>query len=270
MKLGSTEVNTLTTTTQQLTMLIWGKPASGKTVLASTAPGRKLWLQFDPNGTASLRKNDDILVADFANFKAVQLASFKQGGIIEQDLIKAIKDENISTVVVDSLTSFGQLALTYAIASGTSNRGTFRASIEQPGQTGYGVRSAMVLDFCTMILRVCADAKCHCVFIAHDQDVMDDDGRLIENTISLGGQSKNIIPAKINEIWYLEDNGKERSIYVRAHGVKRPMRTRMFLISEGDPVRFTFRYDQTTQKGEGISDWYKQWEQTGDKIRIPK
>jgi hypothetical protein len=269
MRLGSVEATPTTERTELLTMLLWGKPGSGKTVLASTAPGKKLWLSFDPSGTASIKRSDNVIVADFAGYRAERLADFKVGGIIEADLLKAIKTEGISTVVLDSLTSFGQLALQYGISTGKANRGAFKASIEQPGQTGYGVRSALILDVCSMLLRVCADTGAHCIFVAHDQDVMDDDGKLKEITISLGGQGRNIIPAKISEIWMLSDDGKRRTIYVRSHGMWRPMRSRMFIAPDGT-TSFGWTYDQDKQTGEGIAHYYEAWKAAGfDKISVP-
>src|SRR5215217_1196867 len=111
MQLGSIAVESNTTRRETLVMLLWGKPAIGKTVLASTAPGKKLWLLFDPAGTASLNRRDDVIVADFSGYKTAQLENLKQGGIVERDLLKLLGIENVDTVVVDSVTSFGQMAL---------------------------------------------------------------------------------------------------------------------------------------------------------------
>lgn len=273
MQLGNVTVEPTVSRIELLIMLLWGKPACGKTIAASTAPGRKLWLQFDPSGTASLERSDDILVADFASYKPAQLANFKQGGMIERDLLKNIPEHNINTVVVDSLTSFGQMALSYALVSGKANVGKFQASIEQPGQTGYGIRGSMLLDFCTMILRVCQDTKAHCIFIAHDREVFDDNGSLKEITVSLGGQSQTVIPAKISEIWHMEDTGRDRRIYVRSHGVKTLMRTRMFEV-DAKRNNFIFPYDQSTRtthaSGDGIATWYEQWKANGfNRIPLP-
>jgi hypothetical protein len=269
MRLGSVEVVSSVDRVELLTCLIWGKPGSGKTVLASTAPGKKLWLQFDPSGTASLKRSDDVVVADFSGYRADRLADFKVGGIIEGDLLRTIKSEGINTVVLDSITSFGQLALQYGIVTGKANRGTFKASIEQPGQTGYGVRTALIVDVCSMLLRVCADAGVHCILIAHDQDVTDDDGKLKETTISIGGGGRLVISAKISEIWMLSDDGKRRRIYIRAHGMWRPMRTRMFTAPDG-VTSFGWTYDQDKQTGEGITDYYEAWRKNGfDKCGVP-
>jgi hypothetical protein len=273
MKLGSIEVQPTISRREILTMLLWGKPGVGKTVLASTAPGKKLWLQFDPAGTASLIRTDNILVADFSGYKSAQLEAFKQGGIIESDLLKLIREQDIQTVVVDSLTTFGQMALHYAIVSGKASGKHFKASIEAPGVTGYGIRAAMILDFITMVLRVCADTKCHCILTAHDKETTDDNGAPTEITLNLGGQGQVAIPAKISEIWYVEDTGKARNIYIRAHGVKRPMRTRMFVTDER--TFFTVKYNQDNpderNKDNAITTWYKAWEANGfAKIPVPR
>jgi hypothetical protein len=273
MKLGSIEVLPTISRREILTMLLWGKPGVGKTVLASTAPGKKLWMQFDPAGTASLVRSHDILVADFSAYKTAQLEAFKQGAIIESDLLKLIREHGIQTVVVDSLTSFGQMALHYGIITGKASGKNFKASIEHPGQTGYGIRSAMILDFITMVLRVCADTKCHCILTAHDKESSDEAGATTEITFNLGGQGGVAIPAKISEIWYVEDTGRVRNIYLRAHGVKRPMRTRMFVTDER--TFFTVKYNQDNpnerNQDNAIATWYKAWEENGfAKIPVPR
>jgi hypothetical protein len=269
MQLGSIVITPNTQRRETLVMLLWGKPATGKTVLASTAPGRKLWLLFDPAGTASLSKRSDVVVADFSGYKAAQLENLKQGGIVERDLIRALAAPEISTVVVDSLTSFGQLALSYAIVSGKANKGTFRATIESPGMTGYGVRTSMMLDFAQMVLRAAVDAGKHVIFICHETEKSDEAGQVNEITIALSGQTASVLPAKISEIWYVEDTGKQRLVYVRNHGMRRPMRSRMFLTPQGT-TRFAWTYEQEAGTGGTIARWYDTWANAGfSKIDLP-
>ena len=269
MKLGSMQVETTASRREQLSMLIWGKPACGKTILAATAPGKKLFLQFDPGGTASLARSDDILVADYSGMAPAQIATLKQGTIVESDLTKLIREQNVSTVVVDSLTSLGQIALTYAIQSGKANGRNFVASLEMPGLTGYGIRSAILLDICAMVLRVCSDTKAHCIFVAHDKETLDDNGRIAEISVALGGQGQTAVPAKINEIWHMEDTGRERLIYVRSHGVKRPMRTRMFELGPKD-THFTWKYNQVDKTGDTLAKYYEAWEANSfERIAFP-
>lgn len=268
MRLGSVAIEAHDVRRETLVMLLWGKPAGGKTVLASTAPGRKLWLLFDPAGTASIKRSTSISVADFSAFKAAQLDSLKQGGIVERDLYTQLKDSDIETVVVDSLTSFGQLALQYAVVSGKANKGLFKATLEAPGMTGYGVRTAMMLDFAQMVLRVCVDLRKHVIFICHEQERADDEGKVSEITIALSGQTASVLPAKISEIWRVEDTGTQRIVYVRNHGLWRPCRTRMF--SPGLVTKFPWSYDQEKGTGGTIASWYEAWSQAGfDKIALP-
>lgn len=270
MRLGSIEVQSTVSRVELFTCLLWGKPACGKTVLASTAPGKKLWIQFDPAGTASLKRSDDILVADFSGMKSAQLQDFKQGSLIEKDLIKLIRENGINTVVVDSLTTFGQMALHYGISTGKANVGKFVATIETPGMTGYGIRTAMMLDCASMVQRVCIDSNAHCIFVCHESVDKDEKGAINEITISLGGQMQNILPARISEIWHVEDTGRERKIYFRNHGIKKPMRSRMFVGSDGQ-TSFTWTYDQEKGIGDGIATWYEAWRDNGfNKVAAPK
>lgn len=267
--LGSIAVETTASRREQFTALIWGLPTAGKTVLASTAPGKKVWLQFDMAGTASLLRTDDLLVADFSTTDPRKMEQFKQGGVVEKDLLRMLKDIGPgNTVVVDSITSFGQLALYHGVLSGKASGKTFKATVEAPGMQGYGIRTALTLDFIAMVMRACGDTHNHCIFVGHQQESLDDDGKVNEITLSLGGSGRAVMPAKISEIWYLEDVGSRRVIYIRNHGVKRPMRSRMFDVA--DRSMFTLTYDQRTGKGDGIVQWYEAWAGNGfNRIPVP-
>jgi hypothetical protein len=200
MRLGAIEVQSQSAKTEQLTMLLWGKPACGKTVLASTAPGKKLWLLFDPNGTASLPKRDDILVADFSTYNTKKMADFKQGGSIERDLLDLFKQDKIDTVIIDSVTSFTQLAMRYAIEHKDSSNNSFKSSIESPGLRAYGTRTALTVDFLLMVEMVSRSNGCHFIIIAHDMETYDSKQEIESITMSLKGGAADAIPPRISEI----------------------------------------------------------------------
>jgi hypothetical protein len=265
MKVGGQESTSLVTTEHLFTALLWGRPACGKTVLASTAPGRKLWIQFDPEGVASIKRRDDVEVLDFSKYNSLKLQDFKQGGIVEKDLAKGLTDEKFDTVVVDSLTNLGQLALYYAVNSGKANSGKFTATIEAPGMTGYGVRTAIMLDFSQMIMRLCQDKRLHLIFICHELEKMDaDTQKVTEITLSVTGGAATVLPSRISEVWRVEDTGRERLIYYRNHALYRPMRSRMFLSGDGKQTAFKWDYDQDTGKGDGtIERYYNTWRDAG-------
>jgi hypothetical protein len=156
--------------------------------------------------------------------------------------------------------------LSYAVLSGKANKGTFKATLEDPGQTGFGIRLAMVQDFVKLVLRACADYQKHCIFICHEKDARSEtvNGKsmVVEITMNLGGQLNNNVGLCISELWYVEDTGKQRLIYLRNHGVKRPMRTRMFLLPPNKQT-LVWNYDQHTGKGDTIAGWYEAWKANG-------
>ena len=267
--LGQATVVPLTQKRERMTMLLWGKPACGKTVYASTAPGKKLWLLYDPNGTASIRKRDDILVVDLSTYPIAKLQDFRQGTSFERDLVSLIRDQGIETVIVDSITSFSQMAMEYAIKHPTSSGSNFKASLEMPGLKAYGTRTAAIIAMCGMVEMAARSNGAHLIFIAHDMESYNDKGEIDEVTISLRGGAAEAVPPRISEIWRIEDDGKQRWAYVRNHGKFKPMRTRMFATPDGQ-TRMRLSYDQDKSTGMTLDALYKQWEENGfDKLALP-
>lgn len=271
-KLGGMPVQPLDARVERLSMLLWGKSGCGKTVLASTAPGPLLWINFDPDGVASLRRSNEILSVDMANMGHDKVPTFKSGDVIEAQLRTLLTQQpTLATVVVDSVTSFAQLALSHAVLSGKANGGTFKASQETPGMAGYGVRNRLVLDTINMFLRVTGALGRNVIFICHeDTPKTDKDGNVTSITVLLGGSLPEEVPLKISEVWHLADNDGRRVIGFRPYAQRGPMRTRMFR-HEGRSTTFPLLYDQQTGRGDGITTWFTQWQESGfDKIAVPK
>ena len=113
-KLGGVEVLTPQERRKRLSLLLWGKSGSGKTTLAATAPGRKLWINFDPDGTDVLTSRDDIEVLDFAPKPDRVVEQFKEDDPLR---ITRYLEQNpaVETIVFDSLTTFGNKALSHGI-----------------------------------------------------------------------------------------------------------------------------------------------------------
>jgi len=61
----------------RFTALIWGPSGGGKTTLACTAPGRKLIVNFDPDGPASVAHRDDVDVLDYSTLTYGITETFK-------------------------------------------------------------------------------------------------------------------------------------------------------------------------------------------------
>ena len=77
-KLGGVEIETPQQRRKRLSLLVWGKSGSGKTTLAATAPGKKLWLNFDPDGVDVLTDRDDVELLDFAPKPDMVVEQFKE------------------------------------------------------------------------------------------------------------------------------------------------------------------------------------------------
>lgn len=263
MKIGSYEVKPLNAVQRRISLLLWGKAGSGKTTLASTMPGKKLWINFDPDGVNSLGARDDILLLDLAKQSSAVVTAFK-----DEDpmlLSRFITENAIESVVVDSITSFAELAVSHSYQGGKAPGATF----ENPGMAGYGQRNRFALALVRHVLRVTDHLNRHVAFIAHeDVPLKDKDGNVLGSSLLLGGSLQEEIPLKMSEVWHLRDVTPRKMITVRSVPLYKPMKTRMF---SSDSVEFEWKYKPETRVGMRIEDWYNAWQQNNfDKIGAPK
>ncbi len=252
-----------------MAQIIWGPSGCGKTTLAATAPGAKLWLQFDPGGCDSIRNRDDIYVLDFTKLPDSSTEKLKIGDSF--GLAQFIRAQpEIQTIVVDSVTTFGEMALRHGIqdAAAVVKKGT-PPTFEDPGKLGYGRKNTWTNMMVWNIFHIARDLGKHVIFLFHE-DLPDksEDGLVIGITMMVGSSLAEQIPIKFNEVWHLSDTGKERRIMIRPGRMRRPMKSRMFLMS-GDG-EFVWKYNADTGEGQTIDAWYKQWRETGKKLPVPK
>lgn len=259
--LGGLPVKTTATTPNRVSMLLWGSAGTGKTTLAATAPGRKLWLSFDPDGTASLTGRDDILIVDLANERPNLVEKFKSEDPYQ--LSKFIVEHNIETLVFDSITNFAHKAVEHAVPQCKN------ATMERPSLAGYGMRNSYTLQAVKNILKMTGKAGINVIFIAHeDSPVTNDDGVVLLITVMLGGKLPEQVPLDLSEVWYMSEGlGGKRKIAIRPVRSRKPMKTRMF-VTNGEP-EYDWVYDADTQKGDGIKEWIKMWRQANAKIPLP-
>lgn len=246
----------------RIALLLWGDAGCGKTTLASTAPGKKLWVQFDPDGVLSLRGRDDIVVLDLSGEKHTVVDALKSDDPF--GLEKVLKEHpEITTVVLDSLTALARLASENAVANVVS------ATHENPGLKGYGHRNAVVLRVVTSFMRLTKRLNRHIILVAHeDTATVDDKGVVQFVTLALGGKQTNQIALALNEVWWMSDTGKDRKIAVRPCRTRKPMKTRMF---DGTNLEFVWKFNADKWSGDGIESWFKAWQENGGrKLALPK
>jgi hypothetical protein len=253
--------------THRLSMLLWGPAGCGKTTLAATAPGKKLWVNFDPDGTDSVAYRDDVLVADLSSQKYSITEKFKSDDGLGIGKILADPSAGIDTVVVDSLTAYSQLA----VESGIAN--TKGATLERPSPGAYGARNALTLRLITGMLRLTAVHKKNIIFISHeDSAITDDAGNVLYITMQLGGKLPDQAALQISEVWFMNDTGKERRIAVRPVRSRKPMKSRMFDASK--TPEFLWKYDinlsDEEQPNQTLKGWFSKWVDNGyAKIQPP-
>jgi hypothetical protein len=247
-------------TARTLSLLLWGDAGIGKTTLAATAPGRKLFVSFDLNGTASIRHMPDISVVDMSMEGRVVVEGFKS---TDNPLNLKTALPLFDTVIIDSVTKAIELTLAQGIHV---NKG---ATIERPSPAAYGVRNALTLELIRNVGRLCSRSGKHVIFIAHeDAPEKDDQGNTVKITTSLGGKLGSKIPADISEVWYMSEDGAGRKrIAVGQVRFRSPMKTRMFTVT---PKRneFTWSYDADRMTGMTLASWIASWESAGF-VKIP-
>lgn len=275
--LGPIEVTTGKEIPKRMAILLWGAATCGKTTLAATAPGDKLWLSLGDQEHVSIAHRADVHVTDLSTIPTAELFKHAQNdnpfGLDEFLSVNT----NFETVVVDSATALTFRALQHSVSKGIGASNKFVPSIEAPGQSAYGGRNAIVLSVLTGLLRVTAKHGVHIIITAHEADPTQriQDGKEIIDYISimLGGQLVNNMSWRLSEIWYMsqEPYGEHRrKIAIRPTRLRRPMKTRMFT-SKGE-AEFVLEYDaDMPDAGQmTISGWYDNWcAVNGAKILLP-
>jgi hypothetical protein len=258
-------INPPTSATPRMSMLIWGNPGCGKTVLAATAPAKRLIIQFDPNGSDSLKKSDDNLVMDLSTQPSsiVEEAKSPNNPFGIDDLLK--NNTDIQTVIVDSVTAFSTQAVAYSVG----HRSAPGAVFENPSMSGYGFRNRFVLGLAKNLLSVTGKHNKHIIFLCHeDVPKTNDKGEILSITILLGGSLASEMPIQISEVWHLREGGKKRMITVREVGYRKPMKSRMF--DTRKQVEFESTYDAIEETGITIDSLYTRWrENSYNKIALP-
>lgn len=271
------EVSSEDEVSYRLSMFLWGPSGSGKTTLAATAPGNKLLLNFDPDGHTSLAGRNDVFVVDMASERPAIVGRLKK----EQSevtidgknvTIKQLLENNpsIQTVIFDTLTTYAELCIADAVNQPVvRGKGESSICVEAPSQAGYAYKNSSLLQTVQSLLRITGSLKRNIIFIGHEGPPnRNKDGHIVSIPVLLSESIQSKVPLQISEVWAVADQDKKRTIAIRPCRFRSPMKTRMF-ISNGAP-EFQWKYDPTTNEGEGIASWYDRWKASGfAKIAVP-
>jgi hypothetical protein len=268
-RVGGVTVRRNETATRQprISALAWGDAGAGKTTLAATMPGRKLWFQFDPDGVDSIIGVSDIDVADFSSSAPSVSELFKDEG--SPLGIRSVL-EQYDSFIFDSLTNITDKTLLQGIDTVKG------ATIERPSPGAYGTRNALAVRLVKNVLRVTGKANKHVLFIAHEGAPTTNEatGAILHISLALGGQLPNNIGIDFSEFWamYQVDNRSTRRIAIRPSRQRKPMKTRMF--RQNAEPEFDWNFDAEDWNNEKnnkfrMDTWYNMWVAHGEKLPLP-
>lgn len=249
---------------RRVSMMLWGPAGCGKTHLAGTAPGKRMWLNFDPDGTASLPPSDETLLLDYsAEPDRCVTDAFSSVNPFNLDSILK-NDPEIRTVVVDSVTAFTTKALAYSVG----HKSAPGAVSENPGPSGYGFRNRHTLALCKNVLLVTARHNRHVIFIGHeDAPDKNQEGVVLSITLLLGGTLPVEVPIQISEVWHMVDKTTERVVQLRQVGVTKPMKSRMFDTTNTSEMVVSTKANPNKVL---LTNLFEKWAADGyDKMKVP-
>jgi len=224
----------------RLAGIIWGDAKTGKTTWAMSLPGRKLLINFDPDGYLSVAHRNDFDLLDLSVLAPSEAIS--QGKKAATYIVE--NADKYESVIVDSLTTLTNLSLYDAVLRGIGKSNIFIPTLEAPGLSGYGARNNNANDIVDKIMRATGQKKLNCFFIAHTDDPeYDKKGEnIVQHTMMLSAKIRNAAAIKVSEIYHLSlGPNNRRVVYLSPFGNLKPMGSRIFdtkVVS-----RFDLKYD---------------------------
>jgi len=254
-------VNKSKGTIKRVSMLLWGLPGCGKTHFANTAPGKRLWINFDPDGTSALAYSEDTLVLDYSAETLGYMEQCKTMNPFDLDSILK-NDPSIQTVVIDSVSRFVSNAVQFSIGRAPG------ATFENPGPAGYGFRNRFTIGLVNGVLIATGKHNKHVIFIGHEgQPQTNESGVIQAISILLGGDLQVTVPQQISEVWRMTDNGLERRVTVRQIGLAKPMKTRMFDTTSGYDF---IASNKVNASKVDLAVLFKEWQDGNyEKLKLP-
>ena len=260
--IGGIKLSSASDQITRLSLLLWGDAGTGKTTLAATAPGKKLILNFDPDGPAAVAGRDDVDVLDLSSKTSSIVGKLKS-----RDPLRLSKHlDKYDTIIVDSVTMLSELCLEEAV----QHYATRKSTMEAPGQHGYVRRNSTLKQIITSLAKITGDHDKHVIFVAHEAAPdRNDDGAVILITTTLGPSNSSAIPIRISETWCMFNKSGKVMIAIKPVAMRRPMKTRMF-DTTSDPS-FEWKFDPMDMTGQTIEQWWNEWKSgDGGKLKLPK
>lgn len=193
------------------TVLILGRSGSGKTMLASTAPGVKYVLSLDPSGWVApellkAEKDGDLIIE-----RRYETAGLR---VEREDFIRELYNhivglarngtfKEIDTFIIDSITQIGLLMEAKLRVELKTSKGIENLRPQDWGQ---------YLQYYTQLMHLVCSLPCNVLLTGHLSptyvtDQKTGERQLISFDLAVSGKSQDLVPAQVTEIYAIERNG---------------------------------------------------------------
>lgn len=198
---------------ERLKLLLFGDSGVGKTIFATSFPTPIYVADFDQKissaaqffkGQARLSEIDyDSYGAEGPNDYPVERFNMKMGQL--RDMAKK-GDLKYKTIVVDSLTTFGDEAMRYLMKLSPGVKRMSVNGMNVPSMADYGVARNFFKQFITQLISLPANI----IVTAHIEVTKDEATGEIMRTPMLAGKLKGELPIYFEEVWraYTDKDGK--------------------------------------------------------------
>lgn len=255
----------------RVAMILWGTSKTGKTTYACSAPGRKLIVNFDPDGYSTVADRDDVDVIDLSlDPPSDALKKAQQAPMFIKE-----NAEKYGTVILDNMTTLMEVCLHDAINNKIGASSKFVPSLDTPGLIAYGARNNRFNEVFGKLTRATGQHNLNFIAIAHQDDPQfSEDGRtIVEQTMLLPSKPRQQSSIKTSEIWYIDIASGRRTLYLHPFGTKKPMGSRMFDTSKVSKfeLKYTIHEDDDDQ-GHSLTSIIESWHNGGKKklTKVPK
>lgn len=251
----------------RLVGIIWGDSKTGKTTYACSLPGKKLLINFDPEGFSSIAYRFDVDIIDLSNDTPID--AMKNAEKVAQYIVENAQEAGYSSVIVDSLTTLTEVSLHAAVAKGIGKgKGGFVPTIDEPGLSAWGARNNGVNTVISKIIRATGKVGLHCYFVAHadDPEFSQDGKTIVQQTIMLSAKIRNMAGLKVSEVYHLHVDQGRRTLYLAPFGVKRPMGSRVFNTEKFKKFQLLYDIDKPDEEQNcSLQNIVKAWQEGGFK-----
>lgn len=210
-----------------ISLLLVGKPGSGKSYLASTAPKPMIVFNWDLDAVATYEGIEDAEIVSYGS-DVQDLSKFsKRLDLLHKEFKNCVSNDSDlpATIVCDSMTGLTELLIQAQL---TLNKGYESGkSITRRSLFGEGVVPTLddwnvIISYLKPLIQKFLAIPCHKIVTAHDMSITNNKGDILEVIPSVPGKNKfaRSIASMFTGAGYCERNNVNRRWEVRFGGLR--------------------------------------------------